>query len=267
MNYREITPGEQLKPYVKCYFIFESDSNVELDDTVFPAGNMEMIFNLGGGVWRTEVNGVFEDTPPVELWGQITQPTPVKSVGKQMMLGAKFLPHTAAFFLDEEVSLFNDRVVDLRDLMGAAVKELHARLLEAPATGKRIQLLEEFLIHCISMKRKKAEKLRMIGEIMKDMRSNSFADTIENTANRYNVTPRYLQKLFLQYTGMTPKLYSKINRFQLSLQLISKNDSSFTSIAYDCGYSDQSHFIRDFKSFTGITPSSYSPTSLIPATP
>jgi len=117
------------------------------------------------------------------------------------------------------------------------------------------------------MKRKKAEKLRMIGEIMKDMRSNSFADTIENTANRYNVTPRYLQKLFVQYTGMTPKLFSKINRFQLSLQLISRNESSFTAIAYDCGYADQSHFIRDFKSFTGTTPSSYSNTSLIPATP
>lgn len=267
MKYQEIKPGELLKPYVKCYFIFESDSNVELDDTVFPAGNMEMIFNLGEGVWRTEVKGVFEDTPPVELWGQITQPTPVRSVGKQLMLGAKFLPHTPAFFLDEEVSLFNDKVMDLRDLLGASVKELHEKLLETPTPGKRIQLLEQFLIHCISMKQRKAEKLRMIGEIMKDMRHNSFADTIENTANRYNVTPRYLQKLFVQYTGMTPKLYNKINRFQLSLQLISKNESSFTSIAYDCGYADQSHFIRDFKSFTGLTPSSYSPTSLIPATP
>jgi AraC-like DNA-binding protein len=267
MTYQEIKPGELLKPYVKCYFIFESDASVELDDTVFPAGNMEMIFNLGEGVWRTEVNGVFENTPPVELWGQITQPTPVKSVGKQVMLGAKFLPHAPAFFLDEEVSLFTDKVVDLRDLMGAAVKELHARLWEAPSLAKRIELLEGFLVHCISQKRKKAEKLRMIGEIMKDMRSNSFADTIERTANRYNVTPRYLQKLFVQYTGMTPKLYNKINRFQLSLQLISKNESSFTSIAYDCGYADQSHFIRDFKSFTGTTPSAYSPASLIPATP
>jgi AraC-like DNA-binding protein len=71
------------------------------------------------------------------------------------------------------------------------------------------------------------------------------------------MSPRYLQRLFLQYTGVTPKLYHKINRFQLSLKLVAKKDSSLTSIAYDCGYFDQSHFIREFKSFTGVTPSAY----------
>jgi AraC-like DNA-binding protein len=65
--------------------------------------------------------------------------------------------------------------------------------------------------------------------------------------------------LFLRYTGLTPKLYTKINRFQNSLQLVGRKDATLTSIAYDCGYFDQSHFIREFKSFTGITPSVYSP--------
>ncbi len=49
--------------------------------------------------------------------------------------------------------------------------------------------------------------------------------------------------------------FNKINRFQFSLRLIAKNDQPFTAIAYDSGYFDQSHFIRDFKSFTGLTPS------------
>jgi len=63
--------------------------------------------------------------------------------------------------------------------------------------------------------------------------------------------------LFVQYTGLTPKLYSQINRFQNSLQLVREGNSSLTSIAYECGYADQSHFIREFKSFTGLTPSGY----------
>jgi AraC-like DNA-binding protein len=78
-------------------------------------------------------------------------------------------------------------------------------------------------------------------------------------AARYGITSRYLQKLFVQYTGLTPKLYSKIHRFQNSLQLVIRNESPLTAIAYDCGYFDQSHFIREFKSFTGITPSGYMP--------
>jgi transcriptional regulator GlxA family with amidase domain len=91
------------------------------------------------------------------------------------------------------------------------------------------------------------------------MQQNDTPENVEAIALRHRISSRYLRKLFLQYTGVTPKLYNKINRFQLSLQLVSESQSSLTSIAYDCGYADQSHFIRDFRSFTGFPPSAYSP--------
>jgi hypothetical protein len=100
MIYQEILPGERLKSYVKCYYTFESDSNVELDDVVFPGGHMEIIFNLGEGIWQSSVNEVFTTTPPVELWGKLTQPLAVKSVGKNKMLGIRFYAHSAAYFLN-----------------------------------------------------------------------------------------------------------------------------------------------------------------------
>ena len=261
MKYQEIIPGERLKPYVKCYYIFESVTNVELEDTVFPGGNMEIIFNLGEGIWKSAVNEVFHTTPQVELWGQITQPLAIKSLGKNMMLGIKFFSHSAAYFLNEEVWEFNDQISDLSSLLGAPVRILHSKLMETPQLDRRIELLESFLLSRLSIKERRSDKITMIGQVMKEMQHNSFSDNIEATASRYNITPRYLRKLFLQYTGVTPKLYNKINRFQLSLRLITKNEVSLTSIAYDCGYFDQSHFIRDFKSFTGITPSAYSPES------
>jgi AraC-like DNA-binding protein len=62
---------------------------------------------------------------------------------------------------------------------------------------------------------------------------------------------------FLQYTGLPPKLFCKINRFQHSLNLVNANGQNLTNIAYESGYFDQSHFIREFKSFTGITPNSF----------
>jgi AraC-like DNA-binding protein len=238
-----------------------------MEDTIFPGGNMEIIFNLGDGGWQTAPGGEFLTTPPVELWGQITQPLPVRSFGKNTMLGAKFFSHTAAYFLHTEVWEFNDQVADLRDLLGRPVKELHARLLETPVLSKRVGLLEGFLVRQLSVRDRKSDRIAMVGEIMKDMQENAYTDRILSTASQYNITPRYLQKLFLQYTGFTPKLYTKISRFQQSLKLIAKHEGSFTSIAYDCGYFDQAHFIRDFKSFTGMTPSAYSagsfPVSLV----
>ena len=259
MTYQEILPGERLKSYVKCYYMFESDSNVELDDMVFPGGHMEIIFNLGEGIWQSSVNEIYSTTPPVELWGKLTQPLAVKSVGKNKMLGIRFYAHSAAYFLNESIWEFNNQVADLRDLMGSPVKLLHAQLREVPELTKRIELIEHFLLRQLTSKHKKIDNIRMIGQIVREMQQQDDPENIDRIADRYHISARYLNKLFLEYTGVTPKLYSKIYRFKHSLELIAEKQCNLTSIAYECGYFDQSHFIRDFKSFAGVTPSAYSP--------
>jgi AraC-like DNA-binding protein len=258
MKYTEIIPGDGLKQYVKCYFIYESASNGVLEDTVFPSGCMEIIFNLGTGRWQTAVGDDFVTTPSIELWGQIIRPLAIKSIGRNTMLGIRFFPHAAAYFLNDKVDLFNNQVVDFSDFSGSKVNILYSKLLETTAWNKRIELVEGFLLHRLSLSERRPGKMAVVSDIMNEIGQEDFFDNIENVASRYGITSRYLQKLFLQYTGLTPKLYSKINRFQNSLRLVTKKDTSLTSIAYDCGYFDQSHFIRDFKSFTGLTPSDYS---------
>ena len=258
MKYSEVRPGNRLKQYVKCYYIYESEANVIFDDTVFPSGCIEIIFNLGTGKWQTAVENSFVTTPPIELWGQIIKPLAVRSIGKNIMLGVRFFPHAAGCFLNGKIDLFNNRVVDFRDLSGNAVNVLYSKLQETSSWNKRIELVEGFLFQSLVLSERRFRKMTVVNDIMNEIRREDFFDNIENVASRYGITSRYLQKLFLQYTGLTPKLYSKINRFQNSLRLVTQKDISLTSIAYDCGYFDQSHFIREFKSFTGLTPSSYS---------
>ena len=230
---------------------------------------MEIIFNLGPGHWQTARGEGFVTTPPIELWGQITQPLAIRSSGKNIMLGVRFLPHGAACFFREKLDRYNDSVLDLRDvagpgvgmgahdIAGKAVDALYTRLIETAAWSARIGLLEEFFLCHLPLAEKRLGKVAVVNHIMRELRADDFFDNISNVASRYGISSRYLQKLFLQYTGLTPKLYNKINRFQRSLRLVSQNDLSLTSIAYDCGYFDQSHFIREFKFFTGYTPSGY----------
>lgn len=258
MKYNEIKPGNALKQHVKCYYSYESDANVVFEDTVFPSGCVEIIFNLGTGEWQTASGDGYITTPSIELWGQIIRPLPIRSVGKNTMLGIRFYPHAAAYFLNDQVGLFNDQVVDFKDLLGSPVSNLYSKLLETSNWNKRIELIENFLLQRLSLSENKFSKLVMVSDVMTELRKADFFDNIENVASRYGITSRYLQKLFFQYTGLTPKLYSQINRFQHSLRLVTRKNISLTSIAYDCGYFDQSHFIREFKSFTGFTPSGYS---------
>lgn len=258
MRYQEIHPGEGLRHYVKCYYIYESDSDLGFDDKVLPSGNMEIIFNLGSGNWQT---GSSEDglitTPSVELWGQIIRPLAVRSIGRNTMLGIRFYPHAAAYFLPEKMDVLNNLVVDAREVVGDGLGELYGRLQDIESWPERIRMIETFLEKLLMRRHGSMERAGVVGDVMQEMRRGDFFDNIENVAARYGITSRYLQKLFLQYTGLTPKLYSKINRFQQSLKLVGRREASLTSIAYDCGYFDQSHFIREFKSFTGHTPSAW----------
>jgi hypothetical protein len=55
MEFSHFPPSNSLKPFVKHYFVFESGSDIEFEDTVFPSGDMEVIFNLGDGVWESSM--------------------------------------------------------------------------------------------------------------------------------------------------------------------------------------------------------------------
>jgi AraC-like DNA-binding protein len=259
MKYQEYIPGDALKPYVKCYYVFESGVNAVYEDKAFATGCVEIMFNLGAGRWETAAAGIFTPTAEVELWGQVIDPLTFKSLGKNTMLGIRFYPHTASLFLNSDIEPFNNQVSNLIDLVGRPVQTLHAKLLDAVDITRRIELIEVFLIGKLSAAEKRISKITLTGKVINELKQEDFFDNIENVAGRYGISSRYLQKLFIQHTGLSPKLYNKINRFQNSLLLVAKGNASLTSIAYACGYFDQSHFIREFKSFTGFVPSAFRP--------
>jgi AraC-like DNA-binding protein len=257
MEFRYYSPSDILKPYIKHYYIFESGADTSFEDTVFPGGDMEVIFNLGKGIWESSVDNTFQKTPQIELWGQITKPLAIRSTGKHTMLGIRFLTHSVSCFLQDEISLFNNQVSDLTDIMGRPVKILHAKLLEANTSSERIMLIENFLISRLVRNEKRAPRIDKVASILTSIKKDTEESNISTIASRHGMTTRYLHKLVYQHTGLSPKSFTKIRRFQHSLKLVAKNDQPFTSIAYDCGYFDQAHFIREFKSFTGVTPSAY----------
>ncbi|AEW01060.1 hypothetical protein A4D02_13955 [Niastella koreensis] len=258
MTYFEIKPGQQLQQYIKCYYVYESSSAVAFEDTVFPSGCMEIIFNLGTGNWQTQPDSAFITNPSIELWGQLNRPLPVRSIGRNTMLGVRFYPHAAASILPDKASLFNNQVIDYRDISGKSITTLQEQLQETRTWNKRIALLETWLLQQIEQAGKRLGKVAILNNLMYELRHQDVYETMETIATRYGISARYMQQLFLQYTGLTPKLYSQINRFQHSLRLVTNRNTSLTDIAYECGYADQSHFIKEFKAFTGTTPSGYS---------
>ena len=65
-------------------------------------------------------------------------------------------------------------------------------------------------------------------------------------------------RVFTDYIGTTPKDFLRIVRMQRALYVLQQNPGSpFAQVAYECGFSDQSHMIKEFKLFSGYTPAEY----------
>ncbi|WPU97421.1 AraC family transcriptional regulator [Mucilaginibacter sp. cycad4] len=257
MVFKEILPGPKLQPYIKCFYLYESDSDRSYDDIVFPSGTMEVIFNLGTGNWKSKKGDVFYTTPPIELWGQITKPLAIQSVGRNTMLGFRFYPHSAAYFFDENVSEFNNEIVDATHVFGPKLRTLYLKLLETVDLNTKVAMIEDYLWSRLSVSEKKHSKIKFIGDIVSNLKKNYSDDNILSISNRYNISARHLNTLFSQCTGLPPKLFYKINRFQHSLNLVSSSEEKLTNVAYSAGYFDQAHFIKEFKLFTGFTPNAF----------
>jgi len=261
MRYREYFPGDILKQYVQCYFTCESDTAVVVEDKVYATGFVEIMFNLGIDSPQKIENGGLVNEPYVQLWGQTIRPFTFTSIGKHTMLGVRFFTHTAACFFDEPIETFNDQVIDFNDIAGKDGRLFYMKLREAGTLDKRVRLVEEFLLVRLSCFGPKLAKLTLMNSIIHELSHDDFFENINSVAARYGLSSRYLQKIFLTYSGLSPNLFSKITRFQKALKMVTKKELSLTAIAYECGYYDQSHFIKDFKCFTGFVPSHFHPES------
>jgi AraC-like DNA-binding protein len=257
MIFNEIAPGNKLKPFIKCLYFYQPDSAVDYHDIVFPSGNMEVIFNLGSGNWQAKKGASYYTTPLIEFWGQITRPLAIKSIGRNTMFGIRFYPHTAAYFFNEKLSEFNNEVVDAADIFGPSLNQLHERLLEAPGMETRVRLAEDYFADRLHLSEKRHHKLKLVGGFINNLVNEGGTSRISDISARNRISSRYLNMLITEYTGLQPKLLTKINRFQHSLALVNSSAQNFTSIACEAGYFDQSHFIREFKSFTGTTPNTF----------
>jgi AraC-like DNA-binding protein len=82
---------------------------------------------------------------------------------------------------------------------------------------------------------------------------------IRQIAKELGISQRRLIRVFGEESGLTPKLFGRIQRFQRAIAMASnsKDLSDWSEIALSCGYFDQAHLIRDFVEFSGFTPTEY----------
>jgi len=142
-----------------------------------------------------------------------------------------------------------DKHYDAEDVFGNDMKRVNLKLAEAKSFDEIKNVIEEFLLEKVKdLKRALPFDMAML-EIL---RYNGNIP-MEKIASLACVSLRQFERLSKDRIGISPKLFARLTRFSKAYRLRENfPDISWTSIAYECGYFDQMHLIRDFKEFAGM---------------
>ncbi|MVM35213.1 helix-turn-helix domain-containing protein [Spirosoma sp. HMF4905] len=255
--YCEIKPCPELTPFINCYWSIDALANATLTDYSFPDGCPEIIFNLETQVKRFSIDGRVSMNPSVEFIGQMTQPYQIRTQGRNRIVGVRFYPHTVACFTKETIAQFNDQTIAVQDIWGTEILDVAVQIAEASTPTQWVTPLNAFFRSRLT-NQIDSSRHKLTDFAVRQFLSQKDVTDLDAIVRASGLSHRYLQQCFHQRVGISPKMLLKIIRFQKTFQYLNAGAHSLTYVAYECGYYDQAHFIRDFNAFTGSTPARYS---------
>ena len=256
MNYQVYTPLPELQPFVKCFWTLDDEVDENpVKQRVLPDGCMEMIFHYGDLYKQYFEDGSSIIQPRSFVFGQITTYIEIAPTGITGLVATRFLPDGLTPFLEMPVSSLANKAVAITDIFGKEGSRLEENVIAATNNQERIKLIESFLLS-------RLVDPKTINAITKDcidviFQSQGQIEVLE-LADKLKINRRSMERKFVAAIGMSPKQLSRVVRLQATLKMLDqKSYTSLTSLAYENGYYDQAHFIKDFKEFTGMSPKSF----------
>lgn len=251
VNYKLHLPIDALKGLIQAYFIteFEDDLETDFNATILPSETPMITINYGRGNVKGIDDGI--KLPNESIRGPYTKNVKLVYNKKVCNFGIIFKPNGWSLISGFRATLFTNKEYSLNNL-GEDFKKFGEEIIDAKNNSDRVNISNRFFYH----KLLKNESKGFNNSIF------SFTDLIIkskgniNLVDEYNKLPYSISKIernFKNVIGISPKQFSKIVRFN-NLICSFPNYDLFKQRAYNLGFYDQAHFIKEFKLFTGITP-------------
>lgn len=239
MNVLAHVPPSPLSEFVELLWLAEIDVR-HSTERLLPTGTMELVFTLN------------PSRPEAVLAGPYSRFRVLDTSKPEVVIGAHFRPGGAFAFLPMPAGALHNVDVSVQDVWGAdTAREVHARLAEAPTPARRFAAFEQALLRQARTLERRPAVAWAVRELMRGRK-------VAPVTNAIGMSSRGFIEAFRRETGYAPKVFARIHRFQRLLRRIHQcGDVDWADVALACGYYDQSHLIRDFREFSGLSPSAY----------
>ncbi|MCF6406918.1 helix-turn-helix transcriptional regulator [Chitinophaga filiformis] len=246
MRIEKYIPVATLQPFIKSFMIIESDYAVQ--NQILPDTAVVMAFRLRGTVMEKD-QGIL---PATVLGGLRKSYRSLAYAANTANLLIVFREDGAAAFFKEPLhELFGASASLDNFIRRQQLDDITEQLASAPDNQACIDIIQRFLLTAW----KQAKPDLLVQEALRSIRQANGNLRIKELLQELHISQDAFEKRFRKITGASPKQFASIVRLR---SLIGRADgSTFTELAYEAGYFDQAHFIKDFKSFTGKTPGEF----------
>ncbi len=243
MQQYDIMPA--LQPYVKLICTMDCDNDADTRHIrVLPDTCVELFVNYTSTPVATIGNELHKRSI---VTFRMSRPMDVQMRKGSGCVAVCFHPGIAYRFFHLPMHVLTDTTTALADVWSGMAAEIEDKLAHAPDNNTRVGIMQQYLV--LQLAGSKDDKLvaHCIWKADKQ--------TVKQLTDDTGISQRHLARRFQQCMGLSPKEYLRVNRFIRSLQHLKQHPTrSLTEIAYESGYYDQAHFIRDYKAYAGHTP-------------
>lgn len=256
MIYRTYEPRPPLSHFVEFLWYREGYNVPQAQARLLPIGAMELVINL-----RSEVIPIFDRHSRIQcgsargsiICGVHSEGFIVDVDSEVCVMGVHFKAGGGTPFFALGAGELHNQILSLDELWNSRADELRDRLLATPTLATRFLVLEHFLVKMIQQPPQHQAVDFALNKFQKPS-----PPTVREVTDQIGYSARHFNQLFRDRVGLTPKLFCRIIRLRQVLYLLAdKSQVNWMDIAFTCGYFDQAHFIHDFRTFTGCTPTNY----------
>ncbi|MGE3466623.1 MAG: helix-turn-helix domain-containing protein [Pyrinomonadaceae bacterium] len=256
MLYQVFEPPAILAPFVQFFWALEDDvaSGAEFVHRSMADVGVEIVFHYRAKFDEITDAGTIETSPVASIQAQSTKFRRFATSESFGIFGAYLYPFAIPRFFCLPARDFTNLSPDLESVLGHAGRRLDQAIGEAESNERRVQIISDFLCGRLDSNSK---ELDGIHRAVHSIREANGSVNIARVAREYSLSTRQFERRFKEFAGLTPKTFARVVRFQSATQHRLDGNRDLTDIAYSCGYYDQSHFINEFREFSGYTPKEY----------
>lgn len=199
---------------------------------------------------------LFFDQSGAKLLGPVTKSYSYKLSEQGHIVGIKFKPAGFRCFASPPMTCFANKYTDLDTVFSNWDSSLVTKMQSVNSLEEAVTVLEPFLI---AQNNGIDDKTRLANEIIEYIKSPLNATQVKQVATHFKMSVRTLQRLFESHIGVSAKWIIRKYRLHDVLDHAENNELDWLTLSLALGYTDQSHFIKDFKELIGVTPRNYRP--------